>query len=174
MKKLCSILMLSVLITTACSSDDDSNNNNDNQANTIEFDISGDESGSKEGSAYIVTVDSANSYMISGNDGNSQETQTFSLVFYKSFASNPLSNPEPGTYPIATSTELLDTDGFWVVYTNTQDQVDYGTQNVQGTLTITSNSNNQLKGTFQFSAGSHNQTVGTINVTNGTFSAAID
>ena len=169
------ILMIPVcVLTLSCSGDDDNNDDNPIAGNSISFDIGGAETGSKEGMAYVVTVDSNDMYMISANDGTSLETQTFSLVFYKSFESDPLGNPAPGTYPIATTAELLDTDGFWVVYTNTQTGVDYGATGASGTLTITSNSNNQLKGSFQFSAESQGNPATTIEVTNGTFSAAID
>ncbi|MBR9757479.1 MAG: hypothetical protein GYB39_05320 [Algicola sp.] len=167
------------LFTLSCSNDDDNNNPNNTPPNTTQnnqmaFDIAGDVTGSKTGSSSIVTVENANNtYMISNHDGTSFDTQTFSLVFYKAFSDNTLANPSPGTYPIANVGHLIDQDGFWAVYTDTQTGEDYGSGNLSGTLTITSNTNNQLKGTFEFSAENLSGTK-TITVTNGTFSAAID
>ncbi len=176
MKNTAFFLILTLLFAfTACNGDDDSNGDGPNVgANEITFDISGAVEGEKSGSSYVVVVGGTDSYLISNNDGTSAETQTFSLVFYKSFENNPTANPAPGTYPIGTVGDLVNEDGFWVVYTDTQSGEEFGGQNVSGTMTITSNTNNQLKGTFEFTAGGYGTTEGTITVTNGRFSAAID
>ncbi len=171
-------LILTLLFTfTACSGDDDNGGNGDDPnvgANEITFDISGAVEGNKSGSSYVVIVEGY-SYMISNNDGTLGSDQTFSLAFHKSFEDeNPSANPAPGTYPIGNSVDVLDVDGFWVVYTDTQTDQEFGGQNVNGTLTITSTNNNQLKGTFEFTADGFPGTEGTITVTNGSFSAAID
>tara|TARA_R110000850_G_scaffold150497_1_gene273319 strand:+ start:239132 stop:239668 length:537 start_codon:yes stop_codon:yes gene_type:complete len=178
MKNTTFYFILTLLFTfTACTDDDDNGNNGDGPnvgANEITFDISGAVEGEKSGASYVVIVQDF-SYLISSNDGTSSSDQTFSLVFHKSFDDgNASANPAPGTYPIGTVGDLMDQDGFWVVYSDTQNNQEFGGQNVDGTLTITSNSNNQLKGTFEFSAGSYEGSEGTITVTNGSFSAAID
>ncbi|WP_185155950.1 DUF6252 family protein, partial [Fulvivirga kasyanovii] len=133
--------------------------------------ISGAVEAEKKGSSYIVVV-AGSTYMISNNDGTSASDQTFSLAFYKNFQDNSTSNPAVGTYPIGTAVDLVNEDGFLVVYTDTQTGKDYS-KDVSGTLTITNNSNNQLRGTFEFAASNTNQG-GSIQVTNGKFSAAID
>lgn len=177
MKNTAFFIILTLLFSlTACSGDDDNGNNGDNPsvgANEITFDISGAVEGNKTGSSYVIIVGDF-SYIISNNDGTSSADQTFSLAFHKSFDDNTAANPAPGTYPIGTVTDLADEDGFWVVYTDTQSSEEFGGQNVSGTLTITSNNNNQLRGTFEFTAGGYDTTEGTITVTNGSFSAAID
>ncbi|PVW16273.1 hypothetical protein DDV96_03110 [Marixanthomonas spongiae] len=155
-----------------CSKDDDQSDDSNNASkNQITFDISGAVEGKKTGSSYIVIVEGVN-YSISNNDGTSIDDQTFSLSFYKKFKDNSTTNPAKGTYPIDDVVNLTDTDGFWIVYTDTVNDIDFS-QDVSGTLTITSNTNNQLKGTFEFSASSR-ETGETITVTNGKFSAAID
>lgn len=170
------LILILLFSLTACSSDDDNGNINNNSSvgdNEITFDISGAVEGNKSGSSYVIVVGDF-SYIISNNDGTSSADQTFSLAFHKSFDDNNIANPTPGTYPIGTVTDLADVNGFWVVYTDTRSGEEFGGQNVSGTMTITSNNNNQLKGTFEFSAGGYDTTEGTITVTNGSFSAAID
>lgn len=172
------LVFLSLIVCMACSNDDDNNNNGNepsNNLNKISFDISGYVDGNKTGGSYVVIVEDYNTYMISSHDGTSNTNQTFSLNFYKDFEDTSTENPAPGTYPIGTVVDLVDQDGFWLVYTDTQNNIEFGsgTDNVSGTLTITSNTNNLLKGTFEFTA-TKNQTGESIQVTNGQFSAAID
>ncbi|WP_297337890.1 hypothetical protein [Algoriphagus sp.] len=172
MNKLITPIILAILITfSSCKDQEDTNPISSDQ---ISFEVSGAISGEKTGSSYVVVVEGSNSYVISSNDGTSFDDQTFSLSFYKSFADQDLSNPAPGTYPIGTVADVLNVDGFWVVYTDTQSGKEYGARNVDGTLTITSSSNNQLAGTFEFSAGSFNEGDGNIQISQGTFSASVD
>ena len=86
-----------------------------------------------------------------------------------------MGNPAPGIYSIGTVADILGIDGFWVVYTDTQNDTEFGsgTDAVSGSLTIINNTNNEQKGTFELSA-SNSQTGEGIQLANGKFSAAIE
>ncbi|WP_417875096.1 DUF6252 family protein [Xanthomarina gelatinilytica] len=180
MKHVMRITLLTLFLSfMACSNDDDSNDNTGMEditipLNQMTFDITGTVEGAKSGFCYVNIIGSS-SYMVSSNDGTSAADQTFGLTFYKSFVDDPVGNPAPGTYPIGTVVDVSGIDGFWVVYTDTQNDTEFGsgTDAVSGSLTIISNTNNELKGTFEFTA-TNNQTGESIQVTNGKFSAAID
>lgn len=180
MKHVMRITLLTLFLSfMACSNDDDSNDNTGMEdipipLNEMSFDISGAVDGSKSGYCYVLIVGES-SYMVSSNDGTSAADQTFGITLYKDFEEDPVGNPAPGTYPIGTVVDVSGIDGFWVVYTDTQNDTEFGsgTDAVSGSLTIISNTNNELKGTFEFTA-TNNQTGESIQVTNGKFSAAID
>ena len=181
MKHVMRIILLTLFLSfMACSNDEDTNDNTTGMEditiplNQMTFDITGTVEGAKSGFCYVNIIGSS-SYMVSSNDGTSAADQTFGITLYKDFEEDPVGNPAPGTYPIGTVVDVSGIDGFWVVYTDTQNDTEFGsgTDAVSGSLTIISNTNNELKGSFEFSA-TNNQTGESIQVTNGKFSAAID
>lgn len=166
-------VLFAIAVFGSCTRDKDETNNDKGMANgKVTFTISGDINGTKEGTSSIVTVEGDNPYyLISNHDGNSNDDHTFSLTFYKNFIDNSITHPQAGTYPIESVANLSNQEDFgwflpiWLVGKNILGK---------GTISIVSNSNNQLKGTFDFIGTESYGTQGEIKVSHGQFSATIN
>lgn len=156
------------LFLLSCDNDDDDNGGGGGSLGSVSFDISGDVEGSKEGQAALLES-SLGSIFFSFNDFN---PQTYSLTFHWGPTTTGGGTPIPGegTYSISNSVDASQNNGFWVVYTNTENGEEYGLEGVSGSLTISDYGSNFIEGTFNFTAGQFDGE-GTITVSNGVFTA---
>ena len=167
-------LLIFSFLLFSCNKDDDTSNSNNNNSknigvNKIAMDVSGSQTGHMSGNAFIEIHNSQgyNTFEIEGGDASEA---TFKINFYTyNGSSNPVPWPEKGTYPLDSGADIINGKGYKVDFEYIPEWRDYS-KNVTGSLTITDNSNNQLKGTFEFSADENGDN-GSITVTNGTFHA---
>ena len=166
------LLLLAISFTLfSCGDDDDSTTGGLNIGN-VSFDISGDVQGSKDGQAALIES-SLGSIFFSFNDFN---PQTYSLTFNWGPTTTGGGTPIPGegTYEITNSVDASQSNGFWVVYVNTETGEEYGSiEDVSGTLVITDYNSDFIEGNFNFTANKFDLegSGGSITVSNGSFTA---
>lgn len=153
------IISLSVALS-ACSDDSSGPETGTDDIGDTTFSVSGDVDSNHAGQADFWGLDGdygLNTWEISMHDFN---PQTFNLSFMLS-STSPISRPEPGTY------DINDADGFTVIYEYIENQ-DYAnakeysnvlwlcseTNPSNGTLTISSSSDSEVRGTFNVSLSS--------------------
>lgn len=156
------IFLMAATFLTACSKSEKPDSSGSGLG-TMTLEVTGEVNGSFKGMADFnhLKVSQTESWSIAGHD---MKPQTFSLditAIGNQFTSNTIGRPEPGNYSIggmqtadyqATFTHIVDEDfynsnGKNVTYTTT-----YLNEGQNGTLTITSSTEETVKGTFSFTA----------------------